>query len=152
MCNSGKRTVVAHRSSELNQNILLCATALKNITEDDKNIRQEGAAVNQPLLRCPKVSIPIEEIRLKALLDPSSEIMCISQEFYKNIQQPSMANPLSPSMGRKLIKKCIIDTDSQKGQKMLIDTNRKEIYMSINQTNENLSYKATPLDKDSLIA
>ena len=53
---------------------------------------------------------------------------------------------------RKLIKKFIIDSESQKGKKMLIDTNREEIYMSINQTNENLSYKETPLDKDSLIA
>ena len=52
---------------------------------------------------------------------------------------------------RKLIKKCTIDSDSLKGQKMRIDNNREEIDRSINQINENCFYKETPLDKDSLV-
>ena len=40
----------------------------------------------------------------------------------------------------KLIKECIIGYDSQKGLKMLMDTSREEIYMTINHSNENVSY------------
>ena len=46
----------------------------------------------------------------------------------------------------KLIKECII------GYKMLIDTSREEIYMTINHSNENVSYKETTLDKDNFVA
>ena len=52
----------------------------------------------------------------------------------------------------KLIKKCIIGYDSQKGLKMLIDTSRKEIYMTINHCNENVSYKERTLDKNNFLA
>ena len=40
----------------------------------------------------------------------------------------------------------------QKGLKMLIDTSREEIYMTINQSDENVSYKETTLDKNNFMA
>ena len=52
----------------------------------------------------------------------------------------------------KLIKECIIGYDSQKGLKMLIDTSREEMYMTINHNNENVSYKETTLDKNNFVA
>ena len=52
----------------------------------------------------------------------------------------------------KLIKEYIIGYDSQKGLKMLIDSSREEIYMTINHSNENVSYKETTLDKNNFVA
>ena len=52
----------------------------------------------------------------------------------------------------KLIKECIIGYDSQEGLKMLIDTSREEIYMTINHSDENVSYKETTLDKNNFVA
>ena len=52
----------------------------------------------------------------------------------------------------KLIKECIIGYDTQKGLKMLIDTSREEIYMTINHSDENVSYKETTLDKNNFVA
>ena len=91
LLDSGKRELVAHRASENTQPIQLCATALKDTEENDADPRQdllhdmEGSAANQFLLRCPELSIMIEGIEVKALLDTGSEITCISQEFYEKL-------------------------------------------------------------------
>ena len=102
----------------------------------------EGTAANQSLLRCHELSILIDGIEVKALLDTGSEITCISQEFYEKHSNVSLIFLVVP----KLIKECIIGYDSQKGLKMLIDTSREEIYMTINHSDENVSYKETTLD------
>ena len=148
----------------------------------------EGSAANQSLLRCPELSIFIEGIEVKALLDTGSEITCISQEFYEKHSNLFKNKPTFPICGKvvkgatgdkttrlkrqvlldvklgnshvslifivvpKLIKECIIGYDSQNGLKMLIHTSHEEIYMTINHSDENVSYKETTLDKNNFVA
>ena len=123
MFDSGKRAIVAHGSSEIIQNNLLCATALKNSEENDDDSRQdllhdvEGSAVNQLLLRCPKLTILIEGIEVKALLDTRSQITCISQEFYSNVFK---SKPTLPICG-KVVKDATGDKTTRLKRQVLLD-------------------------------
>ena len=126
MFDSGKRAIVAHGSSEIIQNNLLCATALKNSEKNDDDSRQdllhdvEGPAANQSLLRFPELTILIEGIEVKALLDSRSEITCICQEFYEKHSNVFKSKPSLPICG-KVVKDATGDKTTRLKHQVLLD-------------------------------
>ena len=93
----------------------------------------EGSAANHSLLRCPELTILIDGIEVKALLDTRSEITCIPQEFYEkhsHVFKSKKSKPTLPICG-KVVKDAAGDKTTRLKHQVLLDVKFRNSTVSL---------------------